>query len=179
MALFTYGLPKMVIKQNEWYPGRFSTAWGVNLSSVGVAKAGVTLEYGQIVTLEKVTNGTADYVLDKVAEGDTVFGVVVRTVDGGISMTDTAISAPRAGQPVSVIPLGAPNFYEIAVPVESGEVPVAGSPAYVSYVASSEGAVREDVDTNKGIALTGWIYAGAKYSPTKGAGECVIIRKTA
>jgi hypothetical protein len=179
MALFTYGLPKMVIKQNEWYPGRFSTAWGVNLSSVGIPKAGVTVEYGQIVTLEKVTNGTADYVLDKVASGDTVFGVVVRTVDGGISMTDTAISAPRAGQPVSVIPLGAPNFHEIAVPVESGEVPVAGNAVYVSMVSGSEGAVREDVDTDKGIAVTGWIYAGAKYSPTKGAGECVIIRKTA
>jgi hypothetical protein len=108
-----------------------------------------------------------------------VFGVVVRTVDGGISMTDTAISAPRAGQPVSVIPLGAPNFYEIAVPVESGEVPVAGNAVYVSMVSGSEGAVREDVDTDKGIAVTGWIYAGAKYSPTKGAGECVIIRKTA
>lgn len=177
MALFTYGLPKMVIKQNEWYPGRFSTAWGVNLNAPAVVKSGVTVEYGQIVTLETLSNGTASYQLDKVALGDSVFGVVARTTDGQVSMTANAITAPRADTPVSVIPLGAPNFYEVAVPVEAGEVPVAGSQAYVSVVAGSEGAVREDVDTNKGVILTGWFYAGAKYKPTKGAGECVIIRK--
>jgi len=177
--LFSYGDIKMVPKQNEWLTGVFATAHGVNLNKTGWKASTLAIEYGEIVELtQNGLNAVNGYNVDRVASDSTAFGVILRTTDGQISMEEQWIERPRSKTALSIYPLASVNNFMVAVPVEDGEVPVVGNGVFVSIVAGSEGSVREDVDTNKGIALTGWTYATAKYKPTKGDGYAVVIQKT-
>jgi hypothetical protein len=177
--LFDYGQVKTVPKQNEWLPGVFATAHGVNLNKAGYKDADLSIEYGEIVELsQNGLDANAGYNVTRVDANTTVFGVILRTTDGQIGMEDEWVERPRSKTAVSVYPLASVNNFMVAVPVEEDEVPVVGEAVYVSVVDGSEGSVREDVDTDKGVALTGWVYAGAKYKATKGDGYAVVIQRT-
>lgn len=177
--LFTYGDTKTVPVQNQWLPGVFATAHGVNLNKAGYKVPTLAIEYGEIVALtQNGLNSSAGYNIARVKSGDTHFGVILRTTDGQIGMEDTFIERPRSATAVSIYPLSSANNFQVAVPVQDGETPVVGNGVFVSIVAGSEGSAREDVDTDKGIAVTGWTYATTKFKPTKGAGYAVIIQRT-
>ena len=177
--LFTYGDIKTVPKQNEWLPGVFATSHGVNLNKAGVKASDLSIEFGEIVAIAQNGLGAnAGYTVTRVASTTSKFGVVLRTTDGQISLEEEWIERPRSKTALSIYPLANANNFMVAVPVVSGQTPVVGEAVFVSYETGKDGAVRTNVDTNKGIALTGWTFATAKFKPTKGAGECVIIQRT-
>ncbi len=177
--LFTYGDVKTVIKQNEWLPGVFATAWGVNLNAPATKAADLEIEYGEVVQLNQSgLGGNASYNVVRVSGSTTAFGVIVRTTDGAIGLEDECVERPRTAQTLSVYPLANPDTFKIAVPVEDDETPVVGNAVYASISAGNEGAVRTDVGTSEGVAVTGWKFASTKYQPTKGSGYAVIIERT-
>jgi hypothetical protein len=177
--LFTYGNVKTVPKQNEWLPGVFASAWGINLNAPATKASDLAIEYGEIVQLNTVgMAGNASYKVVRVSASSTKFGVIIRTTDGQIGMEDEWLERPRAAQTLSVYPLSSPNSFKVAVIVEAGETPVVGEQVYVSYDTGEEGSVRITAGSTVGIALTGWTFATAKYKPTKGVGYAVVIQRT-
>lgn len=177
--LFTYGTFKAIPKQNEWLPGVFATAHGVNLNKTGIKAPALDIEYGEIVKLTEFgLSAPGAYKVERVASGTTAFGVILRTTDGQISMEEGIIERPRSRTAMSIYPLASANNFKIAVPVDSAQTPVVGDAVYVSYESGKQGSVRTNVDTNKGIALTGWTFATEKYKPTNGAGYAVVIQRT-
>jgi len=176
--LFEYGDIKTVPKQGEWLPGVFATAHGVNLNKAGFKPKSLEIEYGEIVSLTQ--NGIGDnagYNIARVADSSTLFGVIVRTTDGQISMEDDWITRPRSKTAVSVYPLANVNNFMIAVPVRSGQTPTIGNDVYVSYASNWQGSVQTSPGSTDGIKLTGWVFASTKFKPTKGDGEAVIIQR--
>ena len=175
--LYTYGNPKTVIKQNEWLPGRFATAHGVNLNVQAVKAPSLAIEYGELVKL--VSNGldANAYSVERVAAGVTKFGVIIRTVDGQISLEDGFIERPRSNNTLSVYPLSAPNYFVVAVPIIASQSVTIGSQVYACIVSGSEGAVQA-TNANSAITLTGWEFASKPYKPTSSATEVVLIKKT-
>lgn len=175
--LFTYGSPKMVIKQNEWLPGRFATAWGVNVNGTGVKASNLDIEYGEIL---KITAGglgaNADYVCERVAALTTKMGVVLRTTDGQINMEEGMIERPRSANALSIYPLDSSNAFTVAVPIIAAQSVTVGAQVYVCIVDGSEGAVQA-TNANSALTLTGWVFASAPYQPTKGAGLAVLIKR--
>lgn len=177
--LFTYGDTKTVPKVNEWLPGVFATAWGINLNAPAVKASTLAIEYGEVVELGTVgLGGNASYKVTRVDSGTTSFGVVLRTTDGQIGMEDTWMERPRSATALSVYPLASPNTFKVCVIVEDDETPVVGEQVYATYTDGSQGAVRTDVGTSEGVILTGWTFATTKFKPTKGAGYAVVIQRT-
>lgn len=174
--LYEYGKVKDVIRQNEWLPGRFASAWGVNLNAPAVIAPTLSVEYGEI--LEIAQNGVSSnaYTLTRVDSGTTSFGVLLRTTDGGINMEDGFIERPRVNTPHSVYPCDAPNYFMVAVPLVDGQTPTVGGTVYVSYNTDEEGAVR--TDSTSATALTGWTFASTKFQPTKSDDYVVLIQKS-
>lgn len=175
--LYTYGNRLTVTRQNHWLPGRFSTAWGVNLNAPAVKDPALAIEYGEIVALTGGGQGANAYVIGRVAGNSTRFGVILRTTDGQINMEGAWVETPRTHNPLSVYPLGtAPNYFTVAVPLQAGQVPVVGANAFVGVGAGVEGAVR--TDATNGVALTGWVFASTAYQPTDSNSLVVLIQKT-
>lgn len=174
--LYEYGTTKDVIRQNEWLPGRFASAWGVNLNAPAVIATTLAVEYGEI--LEIAQNGVSSnaYTLTRVDNATTSFGVLLRTTDGGINMEDGFIERPRVNTPHSVFPCDAPNYFMVAVPVVTDQTPTIGSAVYVHNAGADAGAVRTDV-TN-GTALTDWVFASTKFKPTNSDDYVVLIQKS-
>ena len=175
--LYTYGNRLTVTRQNHWLPGRFASAWGVNLSAPAVKDPALAVEYGEIVALSGGGQNANAYVIGRVAGNSTVFGVILRTTDGQISMEGAWVETPRTHTPLSVFPLGtAPNYFTVAVPLQAGQTPVVGEAVFVGTGAGVEGAVRTN-DTN-GTALTGWVFASTSYQPTDSDSLVVLIQKS-
>lgn len=174
--LYEYGKVKDIIRQNEWLPGRFASAWGVNLNAPAVIALNLAVEYGEI--LEIAQNGVASnaYTATRVDDGTASFGVLLRTTDGGINMEDGFIERPRVNTPHSIYPCNAPNYFMIAVPLVSGQTPAVGGAVYVHHTGDDAGAVRTDATT--ATALTGWTFASLKYQPTKSSDYVVLIQKS-
>lgn len=177
--LFTYGTFKAIPRQNEWLPGVFATAHGVNLNKTGIKAPSLDIEYGEIVKLTEFgLDAPSAYKVERVASGTTDFGVILRTTDGQISIEEGIIERPRSRTAMSIYPLASANNFKVAVPVEAGQTPVVGSDVYVSYVADKEGSARTSAGSSAGIKLTGWTFATEKYKPTNGAGYAVVIQRT-
>ncbi len=174
-TLSTYGNPKTVIRQNEWLWGRFATAWGVPLNAP-VVVGNVDIEYGKILSLTQSGLNSNAYVGALVTNADNlVYGVVIRTTDGQISMEQGFTERPRTNTPVSVYPLASPNAFVVAVPLMAGQTPTVGGAVFVSHNAGSQGAVRTN-DTNA-RALTGWVFASTAYTPTTSDSLAVLIQR--
>lgn len=176
--LFQYGDTYTAIQQGKWLPGVFATTHSVNLNKAGFKAKSLEIEYGEIVGLTQNGIGAnAGYNIARVASGSTLFGVIVRTTDGQISMEDDWIVRPRSKTAVSVYPLANVNNFMIAVPVRSGQTPTVGNDVFVSYANDWQGSVQTSAGSTDGIKLTGWVFASEKYKPTKGSGEAVIIQR--
>lgn len=176
--LFTYGDVPMVIKQNQFLPGVFVDAWGVNLNAPATKASNLSIEYGEIVELNKKgLTANASYAIDRVDDATTAFGVVVRTTDGQISLEDQWVERPRSAQTLSVYPLISANKFGIVVPVAPSQTPTVGGAVYVRNVGDYAGAVQTAASSEgtAGTAISGWVFGSAKFRPTKGAGEAVII----
>jgi len=174
--LYTYGEVKTVTQQGDWLPGRFATAWGVNLNAPAVKASNLAIEYGELVKLVQKGLDSNAYTIERVAAGTTQFGVILRTTDGQVSIEEGFIERPRNTNVLSVYPLSAPNYFVVAVPIIASQNVTIGATPSACIVSGSEGAVQVGTG-NGGIALTGWVFASKPYKPTTSASEVVLIQK--
>lgn len=174
--LYEYGQPNMVIKQNQWLPGRFATTWGVPLTAPGVIAPTLSVEYGEILEISQSGIDSNSYVCTRVDSGTTDFGVLLRTTDGGINMEDGYIERPRVNTPHSIYPLGAPNYFMVAVPIVADQTVTVGNDVYVNYDGDTAGAVQ--TDGSDATELTDWVFASEPFTPTTSDDEVVLIQKS-
>lgn len=181
MAVFTFGKLRDITIKGNYLPGSFSSALAVPVKIAGVLASGEDpVEYGEIV--KYVVGSTSDRAVtvshvDGTETSATLFAVVLRTTDGGISVDANSIAGPRKGNTISLYPLQADGqYFEIPIILPSNLTITVGSKVYANVALSSAYGTATNVSTDN-IELAGWQFASKSYQPNVDSSYCAIIRK--
>lgn len=178
--IFTYGkLERIATKPGRLLPGSYNAAIGVDYTQAAMIADGNDVEFGEVV---KITSSNKKSLVISRADDNLALanaGIVVRDVVGQRTIEAGLVEGVKANSkvPVSVIPMDAPQGWEVCIVV--AEDVVAGTAVRVGGGEGTTvaGAGYKATTTTNTKAMTGWTYLTGAYQPTSGAGKCAIIKK--
>lgn len=181
--IFSYGKLRRVnnVPGINHLPGTYFNAQGVQYGQGAVNSVPADkIEFGEIVEITGENNKSL--VVKRATNNITVgiAGIALRDITGITSLREGVSEGYEMPHvPLTVVKCAAPGAWDVVVPLAASQNIVEGT---IPRVGTGEGttvagAIYAAAVTTNTKELTGFIFKGAKFKPTLGDGEAVLIGK--
>lgn len=181
--IFKYGKLRRVnnVPGINHLPGTYFNAQGVQYGQGAVNTVPAdTIEFGEIVEIVSENNKslTVKRATSNIAVG--IAGIVLRDITGITGLREGVSEGYEMPHvPLTVVKCAAPGTWDVVVPLAASQSIVAGT---IPRVGTGEGttvagAIYAAAVTTNTKELTGFTFKGAKFKPTLGNSEAVLIGK--